>query len=332
MRLKQRDAFEGRARGSARAALLAAVVAMLASGTPGLAQQQAPPSPMPPVPQNTMLYSAGQGAKLSGWIVSRRGDDFLIRDETTHQLSWVTITPSTTIQSKSGILDLETKPKDASSLVTGLLVKIKGEGGPGGNLVASKVSFHGRSLRTAKQIDAGEVELKAQQRQIAGMASANRDSINAATKRGRDTIEALNTRIDSLTSLAKTRFENLDNFEVRFKWAVMFATNSDKLDAVAKSSLDSLVALSKPMEGFVIEVEGFTDSTGSAEFNRRLSMRRADAVVSYLTDVHSVPARRIATPVGMGAAKPVADNSTESGRAANRRVDVRVLVNRGIKP
>src|SRR5262245_44775887 len=331
MQLNERDVPERRARSGARAALLAAVVATLASGTPSLAQNGAPP-PMPPVAQNTLLYSAGQGAKVSGWIVSRRGDDFLIRDETTHQLSWVTITPSTTIQSRSGILDLERKPKDASVLVTGLLVKVRGEGGPGGNLMASKISYHGRSLRTAKQIDAGEVELKAHQRQIAAATTANRDSMNAAMKRARDSLEALNNRIDSLTDKAKMRFENLDNFDVRFKWSVSFATNSDHLDSLAKASLDSLVSLAKPMEGYVIEVEGFTDSTGSQEFNRRLSMRRADAVVSYLSDVHHVPARRIATPVGMGAAKPVADNSSEAGRAANPRVDVRVLVNRGIKP
>lgn len=328
MRLKQSDTSERRGRGYARRALFVAAAATLASSAPGWAQQQQMPTP----PPNALLYAAGQDAKVSGWIVSRRGDDFLIRDETTHQLSWVTITPSTTIQSKSGILDLERKAKDPSSLVPGLLVEIKGAGGPGGNLMASKISFHGRALRTAKQIDAGEVELKAQQKQIAAVASANRDTINAATKRARDSLDALQTRIDSLTNLAKMRFENLDNFDVRFKSSVNFATGSDKLDSAAKASLDSLVDKSMSMDGFVIEVVGFADSTGSREFNRRLSMRRADAVVSYLTEKHSLPARRIATPVGLGDSKPVSDNMTAEGRAANRRVEVRVLVNRGIKP
>lgn len=306
-----------------------AAVAALASSAPGRAQErQTPPQP----PQNTLLYAAGQEVKVSGWIVSRRGDDFLIRDETTHQLSWVTITPSTTIQSKSGILDLERKAKDPSSLVAGLLVQIKGEGGPGGNLVASKVSFHGRALRTAKQIDAGEVELKAQQRQVAAVASANRDTINAAMKRARDSLDALQNKIDSMSSMAKTRFENLDNFDVRFKSSVNFATGSAKLDSAARASLDSLVEKSTSLDGYVIEVVGFADSTGAHDMNRRLSMRRADAVVSYLTEKHSIPARRIATPVGLGDSKPVSDNMTAEGRAANRRVEVRVLVNRGIKP
>jgi outer membrane protein OmpA-like peptidoglycan-associated protein len=306
-----------------------AAVAALASSAPGRAQERQTP---PPPPQNTLLYAAGQEVKVSGWIVSRRGDDFLIRDETTHQLSWVTITPSTTIQSKSGILDLERKAKDPSSLVAGLLVQIKGEGGPGGNLVASKVSFHGRALRTAKQIDAGEVELKAQQRQVAAVASANRDTINAAMKRARDSLDALQNKIDSMSSMAKTRFENLDNFDVRFKSSVNFATGSAKLDSAARATLDSLVQQSTSMDGYVIEVVGFADSTGAHDMNRRLSMRRADAVVSYLTEKHSIPARRIATPVGLGDSKPVSDNMTAEGRAANRRVEVRVLVNRGIKP
>lgn len=73
---------------------------------------------------------------------------------------------------------------------------------------------------------------------------------------------------------------------------------------------------------------GFASADGSQNFNRRLSMRRADAVVSYLAENYDIPLRRIITPYGFGAAKPVADNSSREGRQENRRVEVTILVSK----
>jgi outer membrane protein OmpA-like peptidoglycan-associated protein len=80
----------------------------------------------------------------------------------------------------------------------------------------------------------------------------------------------------------------------------------------------------------VIEVRGFASAEGGADMNRRLSQRRADAVVRYLAETHNIPLRRIITPFGYGAAQAIADNSTRTGREQNRRVEVSVLVNRGL--
>jgi len=81
----------------------------------------------------------------------------------------------------------------------------------------------------------------------------------------------------------------------------------------------------------MIEVAGHTDSTGGDAKNMRLSRDRAESVVEYLTVTHKIPARRFITPMAYGKAEAVADNSTVSGRAQNRRVEVKILANRGLR-
>ena len=83
-------------------------------------------------------------------------------------------------------------------------------------------------------------------------------------------------------------------------------------------------------KGYVLEVSGFADATGSVERNRALSQRRADAVIRYLVENHSIPLRRIVTPYGFGESNPVAENKSRDGRAQNRRVEVKLLVNKGL--
>jgi outer membrane protein OmpA-like peptidoglycan-associated protein len=95
-----------------------------------------------------------------------------------------------------------------------------------------------------------------------------------------------------------------------------------KLDEIATKALNA--------KGYVLEVAGFADATGSVERNRALSQRRADAVIRYLVENHSIPLRRIITPYGFGETNPIAENTSRDGRAQNRRVEVKLLVNKGI--
>jgi len=82
--------------------------------------------------------------------------------------------------------------------------------------------------------------------------------------------------------------------------------------------------------GYIISVKGFADSSGQAAMNQQLSMDRAQAVIAYLIQVGKVPVRHIIAPGAMGTADPAASNETSSGRAENRRVEVKVLVNKGL--
>lgn len=124
------------------------------------------------------------------------------------------------------------------------------------------------------------------------------------------------------TSLTN-RIEGLDNYTLVGTHTVLFDLNKDELTAEAKQVLDSVVAKARGLKRYVIEVQGFTDSTGSPEYNLELSRKRAAAVVRYLTLDGKLPLFRVNT-VGYGEANPAADNKTRDGRQQNRRVEVRI--------
>ena len=130
------------------------------------------------------------------------------------------------------------------------------------------------------------------------------------------------TRVDSLQNTVA----NLDNYRVVNEASVQFGFDRDNLTQDAKAALDQLATNVPSTKGYIITVEGGTDSTGSAEYNYGLSQRRADAVIQYLASQHSVPAYKIYL-IGLGKDKPVDSNSTRAGRAKNRRVDVRLMTN-----
>lgn len=87
----------------------------------------------------------------------------------------------------------------------------------------------------------------------------------------------------------------------------------------------------KGVDGYMIEVAGYASITGTKADNQRLSEDRAAAVTNYLRNKGNVPMRRILAPAGYGSTHPAAENTDPQGRALNRRVDVKVLVNKGVQ-
>ena len=126
------------------------------------------------------------------------------------------------------------------------------------------------------------------------------------------------------------RISALDDYVPQTITAVTFKVNSAVLTADAKARLDDLATKALETKGYVIEIAGFTDSTGGVERNRVLSQHRADSVIRYLVENHQIPLRRIITPYGYGKTNPIADNLTREGREQNRRVEVKLLVNKGL--
>lgn len=129
-------------------------------------------------------------------------------------------------------------------------------------------------------------------------------------------------RVDTLQNAVA----NLDNYRVVTETAVHFGFNKDGLTKQAKEALDQLATDVPNTKGYIITVEGGTDSVGPADYNYDLSQRRADAVIQYLASQHSIPAYKIYL-IGLGKDKPVDSNKTSEGRAKNRRVDVRLMTN-----
>lgn len=114
-----------------------------------------------------------------------------------------------------------------------------------------------------------------------------------------------------------------DNITLNMPSNITFALNSADLNSQFYSALDGVSMVLKEYNKTVIEVAGHTDSTGSEEYNRALSERRAQSVASYLSS-HGVSSQRLIT-VGAGEAYPIASNDTEQGRAANRRVELTIV-------
>lgn len=136
------------------------------------------------------------------------------------------------------------------------------------------------------------------------------------------TADAANTRVGVLTNTVA----NLDNYHAVAETSVKFGFNKDNLTSKAQQALDQLAASIASTKGYLIALEGGTDSVGSADYNYDLSQRRANAVIQYLATKYNVPAHKIYV-IGLGKDKPVESNKTSSGRADNRRVDVRLMTN-----
>lgn len=304
---------------TAQLACRLAVLALLTFAATASGQETGPNTPTvqaaDPLAPN-VSYSPGQYAKIEGTIVSRKGDALLVRRQNTQELSVVTLTERTDIESPAGVLNLERKKQDMAKLQPGLFLKVRGHGGDQKELVAERISFHRSALRITNQVSSGTVELK---EEMDGRFKASNDSMDAAKARAR-------TELTSLTS----RIADLDAYDEKFSGSVRFATGSAVLNAEAKSTLDSLVSIGKGLNGSLVEVSGHTDSQGSTEFNHRLSQRRVEAVVAYLASSQNVPLRKIVNPMGLGEENPVGSNDTAEGRAQNRRVDIKILVNRGM--
>jgi OOP family OmpA-OmpF porin len=134
--------------------------------------------------------------------------------------------------------------------------------------------------------------------------------------------DAANGRVGVLTNTVA----NLDNYHPVAETSVKFGFNKDNLTPKSKEALDTLAGSIASTKGYIIALEGGTDSVGSADYNYDLSQRRANSVIQYLASKYNVPAHKIYV-IGLGKDKPVENNKTSAGRADNRRVDVRLMTN-----
>jgi len=264
---------------------------------------------------STTIRSVPSGSKMKfkGVVISRDADNFTIRDRT-RQDYLVRITDNTSIKTNGGFLR-GGKKYPVTDILRGLIVEVEGRGDQQGQLVADKIRFNESDMRMAQTAETRVAPVEANMERISGQM----DELYAVAAEAR--AEAAN---------ANERISSLDDYDQQESVAVTFRVNSAVLSPEAKQQLDDFAAKVQPAKGYMIEVSGHTDSTGGDAKNFRLSQQRAESVVQYLAVNHKIPLRRFVTPMGYGKTESVAENATAAGRAQNRRVEVKMLTNRGL--
>jgi outer membrane protein OmpA-like peptidoglycan-associated protein len=285
--------------------------------------------------------SAGQKTKLTGVVVSRNADSFVLQDASGAQTT-VLINDKTSVKSKGGFLS-SGKNYALTNVTRGLTLEVEGTGDSSGNLVANKIRFNESDLRTARTLEANIVPVEArvgtaenrigEAEQNAQRMSGQLDELAAVSNAARGGAAAAQETADRAVEgvqVANDRINSLDDYTPEQSININFRTRSAVLTPDAKAALDKVADYAKDAKGYLIEVTGYAYESRDKNVNRRLSQQRAESVVRYLVENHNVPLRRILTPFGYGAMNPVADNATREGRAENRRAEVRVLVNKGL--
>jgi OOP family OmpA-OmpF porin len=263
---------------------------------------------------------SGQKTKLKGRIVRRDAETFSVLDEQSME-TIVRLTDRTSVKTKGGFFR-SGKNYEVTSLLRGLPVEVEGRGGQDGQLVADKVRFNSSDLKVAQTVESRVAPVERESQRLSGQV----DELNEVSKAARSEADRANAGV----ATTNERISAVDDYIVQDTVDVYFNVNSAVLTPEFKSALDGLAQKAMGAKGYVIEIAGHADSTGNAERNRILSQQRADAVVRYLQENHDIPLRRMVTPFGYGQMKPVADNTTPEGRRQNRRVEVKILVSRGL--
>ena len=260
-----------------------------------------------------------------------------------YQNKTVVVTDDTRTKDDKGLFGLDKEYMSNAVLIPGLKVDVDGRSDDQGRVVAKTITVDGDDLETAEMIQSGlhptaqQVATNVAALEAHGGQLASHDVQLAAQKENIETnqqnIAAHQQKIEqNIKDIEENtqRFTALSEYDVRGQATVNFEVGSTKISAKDQIELKELANTATGLTGYIIEVTGYADSTGSAAMNTKLSGDRAKAVVTYLMQNGEVPVRHIVAPGAMGEYGAAAPNETKVGRAENRRVEVKVLVNKGI--
>jgi outer membrane protein OmpA-like peptidoglycan-associated protein len=302
----------------------------------------------------TLLYAASaatshipinEKVRVTGVILSRSGDTIRIKDKKSGQIVVVNITDNTKIERKTGHLQFfRHTDMDVTALLPGLTVEAEGRGDAKGRLEAGKISFSpdefalavaeqqeiGANRKAAKEADSAAQQAmtaaaKAQSSADQATVSANRADAEAQIATAVGVADA------TAASMLNKHVSELDDYKNEFEVDVFFARDSSVLDDKSKKDLDNLGDIARSLDGYMIEIAGYSSNTLSKEADQKLSEERAAVVAQYLREVKDIPMRRILVPVGYGATHPAVSNKDPYDRELNRHVDIKILVNQSLK-
>jgi len=242
------------------------------------------------------LSGLAEGPEIDG-IISARSENKLQVTSNNGTNNVVVLSAGTEIMGKGGFLGMSSKERGAEALMNGLPVTVETVRW-GRELVATSIRFKNNDLETAAMIHNGTNQRFEQQA--------------AAT-------EAL-----------RGRMGDIDKYNIKGTTNVYFDTGKWNLSPDAERELCTTAGQAEGMDNALLLVVGYTDSVGSQDYNQVLSEKRAGRVVNFLQQACGWKPYRMLTPTGMAEADPLADNSTEEGKAQNRRVSVNILVSKGL--
>jgi len=276
-------------------------------------------------------YAQGEKTKVKGLITARTGDVIVLKTTDGSSVN-VTLDDDTKVQQPKG-LGLRKEQMSAAVLIPGLKVSVDGTSQDATHVLAKSITFDKDDLQTAEMIQAGlsptEQKVAANQQNIA----ENKQSIEV-NKQGiganQQNIAGNTASIDANAVATSKRFSELSEYDTKAQLDVRFASGSTTLSEADQEAIKKLADNAVNLTGYIIQVKGFADSSGNAAMNQQLSMERAQNVIAYLLQNCNVPVRHIIAPGAMGESTPVATNETATGRAENRRVEVKVLLNKGL--
>jgi outer membrane protein OmpA-like peptidoglycan-associated protein len=289
----------------------------------------------------TRQLAAGEKATVTGAILSRDGDLIRILDKKSSEVVVVSINDDTKIERKQHhVVFFRHTDMDVTAMVPGLTIRAEGLGNSKGQLDAARIVFTPDSfaieIAQEQQVVANkEAAQKAQSTADQGFSAASVAQASAA--QAQDSADQVGLHAQNADDLAtedaaaaamlNRLVSDLDDYKNEFEVDVFFPKGSADLDDTAIRDLANLADIAKSLNGYMIEIAGYSSNTLNTEADRKLSEERAAAVARYFRE-KNIPLRRILVPVGFGSTQPVASNRDPQGRELNRRVDIKVLVNK----
>jgi len=269
--------------------------------------------------------------KVKGLITTRTGETIVLKAPDGNSVT-VVLDDDTKVQQPKG-LGIRKEKMSAAVLIPGLKVSVEGTNQDAGHVLAKTITFDKDDLQTAEMIQAGltptEQKVATNQQNIA----TNTQDIKATQQdvaTNQQNISTNKATIDANAAETSKRFSELGEYDTKGQLDVHFASGSTTISPEDQEALKKLAHDAGSLTGYIIQVKGFADSSGNAAMNQKLSMERAQNVIAFLIQDCNVPIRHVIAPGAMGEASPAASNETKSGRAENRRVEVKILVNKGI--
>src|SRR5277367_3188527 len=279
------------------------------------------------------VLAAAQNNQEKGVINGRSGATMTIQTQDSGNVT-VLLTPNTQVEEPEGIF--RKKHLNMTALVPGLSIDVKGFVNNKNQLVAGTITFHGSSLQTAEDIQAGLTPTEQQVQQSEKQAQAQQQLIQQqqAQLQAEQQVSAEHAAEiaanKAAIAAANKRFGELADYNILGEVTVLFGNDKVTIEEQYKPQLLKLAQQAKGITAYIIQVKGYASKVGSAALNEKLSTERAENVTDFLEQQGQIPLTNILAPGAMGTSRQVAPDTTAEGQAENRRVVVRILQNKGI--